>query len=105
MIFKLIFSVLLSYILYKVFFVKRKVLYSFNPTRLKKQSRETEPKTFVNSGHDDSEFENFIKDCKSLYEAFQRGLKRSPNAPCMGYKGPFTPYKVHLLHLTTYMLY
>lgn len=95
MIFKLIISVLLSYILYKLFFAKRKILYTFNPARLNKQCIEIEPKTFVNSGHHDrSAYDNFTNDCKSLYEAFQRGLKKSPSSPCMGYKGPFTPYKV-----------
>ncbi|KAI6652269.1 Long-chain-fatty-acid--CoA ligase 1 isoform X3 [Oopsacas minuta] len=92
--FKLIISVVLSYILYKLFFAKRKILYSFNSARFKKQSRQIKEDIFVHSGFgEDTEYDKFTSDCGTLYEAFQRGLKRSATAPCMGYKGPFTPYK------------
>ena len=103
MFFKLLLSVVLSYILYKLFFAKRKVIYSLNTARMHKQSRQLESGTFVNSAYVDSgkEFDNFTKDCKTLYDAFQRGLRIAPSAPCMGYKGPFTPYKVTSLYYNT----
>ncbi|XP_055502821.1 long-chain-fatty-acid--CoA ligase 5 [Leucoraja erinacea] len=42
---------------------------------------------------DDKVISHFYDDVKTLYEAFQRGLRVSGNGPCLGYRKPNQPYQ------------
>ena len=98
MIVKLIISLVVSYVLYKLFFSKRKALYSLNVARLTNQSRVLESEIHVNTAyvHVDRAHQDF-NECKTLYDAFKRGLKNGPQNHCLGHKGQSTPYMVILI--------
>ncbi|XP_048407064.1 long-chain-fatty-acid--CoA ligase 5 [Stegostoma tigrinum] len=42
---------------------------------------------------DDNVISYFYDDTRTLYEAFQRGLRVSDNGPCLGYRKPNQPYQ------------
>uniref|UniRef100_UPI00398EF634 long-chain-fatty-acid--CoA ligase 5 isoform X3 n=1 Tax=Pristiophorus japonicus TaxID=55135 RepID=UPI00398EF634 len=42
---------------------------------------------------DDEVLSYFYDDARTLYEAFQRGLRASDNGPCLGYRKPDLPYQ------------
>ncbi|XP_020392921.1 long-chain-fatty-acid--CoA ligase 5 isoform X1 [Rhincodon typus] len=42
---------------------------------------------------DDNVISCFYDDARTLYEAFQRGLRVSDNGPCLGYRKPNQPYQ------------